>query len=288
MSKQRGGERAVPALAVERDVVGLSGERDEEAGEFSDTRESGGRQREPAMGERIVAAGVEKNKMASLSLAELGQHGVERHRPGFDVAERMQLRADGNEIVAAAELKAVTGVVKQRHVRLDRLSRELVDRALHADEVEIGLDRDLEPQRLQGRGDVGGVVGRIGERGDARVGAVADDKGDAVLGARRDGGDRKREHADQRRKGVGAESDAPLKPWCPARQLRTPEVELQGREEGVLSACGIFAVSTRWHKKDGEVQVKALPDISDAQIIIVVDGRRHLFGALSCLRRSGL
>ncbi len=220
MSKERGGEGAVPALAVESNVVGLRCERDEEAGKSSDTSEPRRRQGEPGAGEGIVAAGVEKNEMASLSFAEFGQHRVKRDRPRFDVAQRVQLRADGDEIVAAAELEAVAGIVEQRKVPRGRLSREFLDRTLHGGQVEIGLGRDHEPERLQGRRDVLRVVRGIGERRGVSVGAVADDKSVSALGARRHGGER--EEAAERRYGVRAETEAPLNPYCFTAKNRHP------------------------------------------------------------------
>ena len=159
-------------------------------GSFADARESGRRQPNAAAGEGVVAAGVEKDEMASFSLAEFGEHGIERNRPRRDVVGLVQLSADGDEVVAASELKAVSGIVEQRHVGVGRLQREFVDGALHGGEIEIELERDLESQRLQRRGDILRVVRRIGERGDILVGAVADDEREAGLRPRRQGGER--------------------------------------------------------------------------------------------------
>ena len=92
--------------------------------------------------------------MAPLSLAELGEHGIERNRPGGDVVDLAQFGADRNEVVAASELRAVSGVVEQRHIRIGQLQCEFVDGALHGRQTEIDLEGDLEAERLQRRGDV--------------------------------------------------------------------------------------------------------------------------------------
>ena len=153
-------------LAVEGDVVGLRRERDEETGKLADPRQSCCGQSYAGAGERIVAAGVEKDEVAAASFAELGQHGIERDGLRRDIVEGAQFGVDGNEVVAPRELKAVSGVVEEGNVGVGRLRRELADGALHRGQIEIGLERDLESQRFQRRGDVRSVVRRIGERAE--------------------------------------------------------------------------------------------------------------------------
>ena len=121
-SEQRCGEGAIAAASVERDVVGLRREGDEESGKLADASESGRRQ--PG-GEGIVAAGVEKDEMASFSLPEFSEHGIERNRPRRNVADLAELGADRDEVVTATELKAVSGIVQQRHIGVGRLQARI-------------------------------------------------------------------------------------------------------------------------------------------------------------------
>ncbi len=120
----------------------------------------------PAPAKGLLRQASRKTRWTSFSLPELSEHGIERNRPRRDVVDLAQLGADGDEVVAASELKAVSGVVEQRHVGIGRLQCEFVDGALHGREIEIELERDLESERLQRRGDILRVVWRIGERGD--------------------------------------------------------------------------------------------------------------------------
>ena len=200
MTEQGCGEGAVAAAAIKRDIVGLGCEGNEESGKPADARQPSRRQRNATASEGVVAAGVEKDEMAPSSLAEFGEHGIERNRPRRDVIERAQLGADGHEVVAASELEAVSGIIEERNVGARQLQGEFLDRALHRGEIEIEFERNLEPQRLQRRGDVLRVVRRIGERGDVLVGAVADDKGEAVVRPRRQGDERKRDDGENCRR----------------------------------------------------------------------------------------
>ena len=101
------------------------------------------------------------------------------------------------------------GIVEKRHIRIGRLQCEFVDGALHGRQIEINLERDLEAERLQRRGDVFSVVRRIGERRNGFVGAVADDERKAALRPRRQG----REAEDD------GEKRRCRPPPCPAQRL---------------------------------------------------------------------
>ena len=101
-----------------------------------------------------------------------------------DVVFAVQLRVDRDEVIVGGDLQAMAAVVEQRNVGGRGGLGEFGDRALHARLIEIDAERDLEAEGLQFRGDVPGVVGRIGERRHVAIGAVADHQGDARLGAR--------------------------------------------------------------------------------------------------------
>ena len=100
-ASKRGGERTVAALAVESDIVGLGRESDEEPGKLADARQSGRGHGHSGAGERVVAAGVEKDEVAPFALPEFSEHGVERNHPRGDVVDLAQFGADGDEVVAA-------------------------------------------------------------------------------------------------------------------------------------------------------------------------------------------
>ena len=209
MGEKGGGERTVAALAVESDIVGLGRESDEEPRKLADTRQSGRGHGHSGAGERIVAARVKKDDVHPLALAEFSEHGVERNHPRGEVVDLAQFGADGNEVVAPAELQTVPGVVEKRHIRIGRLQCEFVDGALHGRQTEINLECDLEAERLQRRGDVFSVVRRIGERRNGFVGAVADDERKPALRPRRQG----REAEDD------GEKRRCRPPPCPAQRL---------------------------------------------------------------------
>ena len=108
--------------------------------------------------------------MTAFSLPELREHGIERDCLRGDIADLMELGADRDEVVAATELKSVSGIVQQRHVGVGQLQCEFIDGALHGGKIKIELERDLESQRLQRGRDILRVAWRIVERGDVAIG----------------------------------------------------------------------------------------------------------------------
>ena len=67
-------------------------------------------------GKRIVATGVEQDQPQPLDRLQRPDDAVERHRFVVHVVVAAELRVDRHQIVRAADLDAVTGVVDDRDV----------------------------------------------------------------------------------------------------------------------------------------------------------------------------
>src|SRR6202021_3747328 len=78
MTKQRLGEGAVAAGAVERDIVGLRREGDEKARRIADPRQAFRARGNGSVFQRIGSARVQKDQMDALALLRL-EHLVETH-----------------------------------------------------------------------------------------------------------------------------------------------------------------------------------------------------------------
>ncbi|MGY4328600.1 hypothetical protein ACVWWG_003017 [Bradyrhizobium sp. LB7.2] len=73
-------------------------------------------------------------------------------------------------------------VVEQGDIGAAGLTREAKNGLLHGGLIEIGRDERIESRSLQGRSNVGCIIGRIGQRGNVPVGAVSDHQRDALIG----------------------------------------------------------------------------------------------------------
>ena len=216
MAQQGLREGRIAAGAVVGDVVGLRGEGDEKARRVADARQALRMRRGGRVLQWIGAARVQEDQVDALALLLRLEDVVERHGVPVNVLFAVQLGIDRNEVVMGGDLQAMTAVVEQRNVGGGGGLRELGDVALHGRLVEIGTDRDLEAQSAQFRGDVLGVVRRIGERRDLAIGAVADHQSDAGLRAGRCAARRQKAH----RQGDAGEADPIVAP--PARQRARP------------------------------------------------------------------
>ena len=89
-------------------------------------------------------------------------------------AAGLKLDIDRHQIIAAVDLNAVAGVVDHRDLRPRRLAQEIADRLLHRRAVEVDAFGHREADVAQALCDRARIVGRIGQRPDMGVGAVAD------------------------------------------------------------------------------------------------------------------
>ena len=192
-----GGERAQGARPVERHLARLGREGHEGAGRGRDAGKAGARpfaggrsgagERRDLPDERVVAAGVQEDELLLRVLTHEGEERVERHRLQRQFGEAADVGRGRDQVVLAADLDAVPGIVEQGDVGADHRLDEALEGLLHADLVEVGAEHDLEVEPAQRLGDGARVLGRVRERRRVGVGAVADDERDAPLGERRNG-----------------------------------------------------------------------------------------------------
>jgi hypothetical protein len=158
-----------------------------------------GRPQSPAA-ERIVSAGVEDHDVeppaGTVRRVHLVEHPVHVEHLEFRVRLPRHVRVDGNEIVRAAELDAVAGIVEQRDVGALHLCPEALHGAIEAGLVQVDLrtaagQREAKP--AQGVGDEPGVARRASQRRNAGVFRIAHDEGDTLVRAGRGKGACKRQ-----------------------------------------------------------------------------------------------
>src|SRR5690348_9415225 len=136
MAQQRSGEGAVAALAVERDVAGLSREGDHHADRLVDPRKAAADLDRAARcgkrgGERVVAAGIEEYHRDAAVALELFEHEVELDGLEVEIGIRLELGVHRREEVLAVDLEAVPGIEEKTDVGAGELGCELSDALLH-------------------------------------------------------------------------------------------------------------------------------------------------------------
>ena len=94
----------------------------------------------------------------------------------------LKLDIDRHQIIAAVDLHAVAGVVDHRHLRPRGIAQEIADRRLHRRAVEVDAFGHHEADVAQALCHRARIVGRIGQRPDMRIGAVADHQRNAPAG----------------------------------------------------------------------------------------------------------
>jgi len=105
-----------------------------------------------------------------------------------------ELGVDRNEIVDAADLDAVTGIVHHGDVRIAGGLGEVADRALEVDDAEILLGgHDVEPGLLEHLGDRGRVIHRIVEPDGVLIAGIADHQRDTAFRVGRVAGQHRQE-----------------------------------------------------------------------------------------------
>ena len=162
MPDQRGGVRAVDAVAVIGNRTGLGGIGDQRVGadvvDLGKPAPGGGADADGAQlcGKRIVAAGVEQDQPQPAHRLQRPDDAVERHRLVFDVVVAAELGIDRDQIIGAADLDAVAGIVDHRDVGVLRRDQEFAHAALEVDDAEIvARNDDLEADRSEQRRDRG-------------------------------------------------------------------------------------------------------------------------------------
>lgn len=189
VTQQGRGEGAVAAGAVERHLAGLGGVDDHHARRRLDARKPAADGDRTAYlgeagGKRIVAAGIEKDDAGRRVPHHLFQHQFQLHRLEIEIGFGAELGVDWSEEIAAVDLEAVAGIVKEADIGAGENVGESADALLHVALAEIDAVDHLETEAAQLRRHVAGIVAGIGEAGGVLIGGVADDEGDALLGCR--------------------------------------------------------------------------------------------------------
>jgi hypothetical protein len=127
--------------------------------------------------------GVEEHDVGFIRAAELHllHDEVEVDGVEVEIALALQMRVDGNEVVAPGHLQPVPGVEEDGRVGVFQEVGEIAHLGVERALVEVDTEDDVEAGALQRRGDLVGVVDRIGELRDLLVGGVADHERDALF-----------------------------------------------------------------------------------------------------------
>ena len=127
MRQQRGRERAVSGLAVERHGVRRRGIGDQGA----DTALQGcqaaagrGRPAGDAAQERVVPAGVQNHDAGTVAALELVHDPLQRDRLELEIGLVLELRIDRDEKISARDLQSMAGIEEQRHLGVVQLASE--------------------------------------------------------------------------------------------------------------------------------------------------------------------
>ena len=137
--------------------------------------------------ERIVAAGIEDHEPQLARAGNCGDQLLQRHGLRLRIAVGDEFGVDRDQIIDAADLHAMTGIIHHRPIGLFGLGAELVQGREELVAGQIRRQRHGRKTEVAKRGrDQFGIARRIGERLHVLVGAVADDQGD-LAGAGRHG-----------------------------------------------------------------------------------------------------
>ncbi len=131
--------------------------------------------------ERVVAAGVEQDEAnrrnSSHRLAQL----LQRQAGGRQRLGRCRVGIAGQQMIAPADLDAVTREEDQRHIGPCAVLAKILDGAAHAAQVAVAFGGDLEAQLGQRVLDGARVVDGIFQRTQMLVAVDADDQRNAPL-----------------------------------------------------------------------------------------------------------
>jgi hypothetical protein len=144
---------------------------------------------QPPGAERIVATGVEDHEVeARAGSLHLPRHKADVHHLEIDVGLARRIGANRHQIIGAADLHAVAGVIEKRDIGALNPLAKILHGLIHRGLVKIELSATTNQDKTQAGKGVGHqprVLARIVERGDISVGRVADYERYAFLGRRR-------------------------------------------------------------------------------------------------------
>jgi hypothetical protein len=196
---------AVGPFAVGGRRSGLGGKGDQRIG--GEIVHLGEPTADPAGGERplhgahkgVFAAGIENDEAQTLGKLEDADDTVERNRLVLHVDVALQRGIDRDEVVDAADLDAMPGVVDDGDTRIAHPVGEVAQGTAHARRIEIAFSLDqLEAGGAQCRLHGVSIARGVGKLGDVGVGAVADDQRYATLRVRRAGHQQRQRSNDHR------------------------------------------------------------------------------------------
>ncbi len=162
---------------------------------------------------RAGAAGVEQHDHHRRLLVQPRDQRRQRHQPRVGGVQARRIGVDRQQVVLAARLDAVAGIVEQRHVGALGVVDEAFEVTFEMTGVAVFGEIGLEAQPVEHGFHGAGVARRVGEVGQAVVVGVADDQRHAaqlLAGLRGVGGKAGREKEEegeggcQRRGGGGS------------------------------------------------------------------------------------
>jgi len=255
---QRGGVGAVAGLAVLRHGAFLGGVGDQRVALGLDGGEAppdGARGAGHLLQERVVAAGVQDHHAQRVGALDRPQGEFQRHRLEIHVPVGFERRVDRDQIVAPVHLDAVAGVVDDRDLGVGGIPLEALQRAQKLDLAEVLMVVDDEAKTPQHVGEVRGVVGGIGERGDIGVGGVADHQralhrgGEGVRRPKEQGGRDESRAETPERPDASRHRGPPSDPPCVKRSRCRRAKSMEERDAG-LRRCAAAppALRPRWRR----------------------------------------
>ncbi len=133
----------------------------------------------PRADEGVFAAAVQQQELQLAARAQHRDHPIERDGLERHVHRVLQVRVDGQQVVAPADLDAVPGV-EEHHLRaVLHVGEDGAQQPLEAALVEVVALVQREAVAAQQRGHGAGVGHGVVERAGGCVGPVADDDADA-------------------------------------------------------------------------------------------------------------
>ena len=153
--EQRGGERAVSAIAVQSDITRLSRKRNQRANTAlhrSQTARDCARSRPHRSGDtggqRIIATGVKKNNVGWRLTLHIAQDEIEVDCTEIKIGRRLEPGIDWDEVIFSRNLETVTSIIEQPNVSAGQALREGFDLVPHPIVVEVDSADDLEANAL--------------------------------------------------------------------------------------------------------------------------------------------
>ena len=129
---------------------------------------------------RVVAAGIQNHDVGNIAgCFHLVEHGLGVNCAVGNLIFPINTGTDRNQIIAAFDLHAMSGVIEQAGTTRTQFVAKLAQRRQHGALVNVFPGNHSKPGLLQSQGDGMGVIDRIGQR-PFLVSTITDHQGNAL------------------------------------------------------------------------------------------------------------